>query len=166
MHCLVDVRAAEEFNSGHIEGAKHIPYEEIGVRIGELTDDKSREIVLYCRSGRRSGVWALRSKRTGTSLSSADCLQTARLRHVAADDLDHIYSLDNDPEVMRYINATPREVVRQDIMPVFTRRTADAGLRARGCLNLRPTDATGTVAALGYRLSGVGLWLRRRGFVR
>ena len=53
---LVDVRTAEEFDSGHIEGAKHIPYEEIGVRIGELTDDKSREIVLYCRSGRRSGV--------------------------------------------------------------------------------------------------------------
>ena len=53
---LVDVRTAEECNSGHIEGAKHIPYEEIGVRIGELTDDKSREIVLYCRSGRRSGV--------------------------------------------------------------------------------------------------------------
>ena len=53
---LVGVRTAEEFNSGHIEGAKHIPYEEIGVRIRELTDDKSREIVLYCRSGRRSGV--------------------------------------------------------------------------------------------------------------
>ena len=53
---LIDVRTAEEFDSGHIEGAKHIPYEEIGVRIGELTDDKSRETVLYCRSGRRSGV--------------------------------------------------------------------------------------------------------------
>lgn len=53
---LIDVRSAEEFESGHIEGAKHIPYEEIGVRIGELTDDKSREIALYCRSGRRSGI--------------------------------------------------------------------------------------------------------------
>ena len=53
---LVDVRILEEFESGHIEGAKHIPYEEIGVRIGELTDDTNREVVLYCRSGRRSGV--------------------------------------------------------------------------------------------------------------
>ena len=53
---LVDVRTIEEFESGHIEWAKHMPYQEIGVRIGELTDDTSREIVLYCRSGRRSGV--------------------------------------------------------------------------------------------------------------
>jgi len=53
---LTDVRTKEEFESGHTEGAKHMPYKEIGVRIGELTDDTSREIVLCCRSGRRSGV--------------------------------------------------------------------------------------------------------------
>ena len=53
---LVDVRTIEEFESSHIEGAKHMPYQEIGVRIGELTDDTSREIVLYCRSGGRSGI--------------------------------------------------------------------------------------------------------------
>jgi len=53
---LVDVRTLEEYESGHIEGAKLIPYEEIGARIGELTEDRSREIALYCRSGRRSGV--------------------------------------------------------------------------------------------------------------
>ena len=102
-------------------------------------------------------------------MSPADCLQTARLclRHVAADDLDHIYALDNDPEVMRYINggiATPREVVERDVMPVLTRRAADApacgfwaaealsGEAFVGWFSLRPTDATGTVAALGYRL--------------
>ena len=39
---LVDVRTTEEFESGHTEGAKHLPYEEIGVRIGELTEDTSR----------------------------------------------------------------------------------------------------------------------------
>ena len=53
---LVDVLTTEEFKSVYIEGAKHISYEEIGVRIGELTEDTSREIVLYCRSGCRSGV--------------------------------------------------------------------------------------------------------------
>ena len=53
---LVDVRTTKEFESGHTEGAKHLPYEEIGVRISELTEDTSREIVLYCRSGRRSGI--------------------------------------------------------------------------------------------------------------
>lgn len=53
---LIDVRTREEYESGHIEGAKLIPYEEIGARIGELTEDRNREIALYCRSGRRSGV--------------------------------------------------------------------------------------------------------------
>ncbi len=53
---LIDVRTLEEYQSGHIEGAAHIPYEEIGERIGELTDDREREIALYCRSGRRSGI--------------------------------------------------------------------------------------------------------------
>ena len=53
---LIDVRTVEEYESGHIEGAKLIPYEEIGARIGELTEDRDREIALYCRSGRRSGI--------------------------------------------------------------------------------------------------------------
>ena len=53
---LVDVRTIEEFDSGHIEGAKHMPYQEIGVRIGELTDDTSREnrALLSQRSSFRS----------------------------------------------------------------------------------------------------------------
>jgi phage shock protein E len=52
----IDVRTTDEFNAGHIEGAAHIPYEEIAVRIGEVTTDKNAEIHLYCRSGNRSGI--------------------------------------------------------------------------------------------------------------
>lgn len=52
----IDVRTTDEFNSGHIEGAAHIPYEEIAVRIGEVTTDKNAKIHLYCRSGNRSGI--------------------------------------------------------------------------------------------------------------
>jgi phage shock protein E len=52
----IDVRTTEEFNAGHIEGAAHIPYEEIAKRISEVTTDKSASIHLYCRSGRRSGI--------------------------------------------------------------------------------------------------------------
>jgi phage shock protein E len=52
----IDVRTSDEFNAGHIEGAAHIPYEEIALRIGEVTTDKNANIRLYCRSGNRSGI--------------------------------------------------------------------------------------------------------------
>ncbi len=52
----IDVRTTEEFNSGHVKDAAHIPYEEIGQRIGEVTSDKDATIHLYCRTGRRSGM--------------------------------------------------------------------------------------------------------------
>jgi DNA-binding transcriptional ArsR family regulator len=44
---LVDVRPAEEFEAGHIEGARSIPLEELERRLVELPAD--REVVAYCR---------------------------------------------------------------------------------------------------------------------
>jgi rhodanese-related sulfurtransferase len=44
---LLDVRPAEEFAAGHIEGALSIPLEELDERLAELPDDC--EIVAYCR---------------------------------------------------------------------------------------------------------------------
>src|SRR5437660_4418211 len=44
---LVDVRPADEFEAGHIEGARSIPIEELEDRLAELPAD--REIVAYCR---------------------------------------------------------------------------------------------------------------------
>ncbi len=52
----IDVRTTDEFNAGHLEGAAHIPYEEIATRISEITTDKNATIHLYCRSGNRSGI--------------------------------------------------------------------------------------------------------------
>lgn len=49
---LVDVRSREEYDSGHIRGASHVPYLEIGAR--PPTDDQSALIVVYCHSGGRS----------------------------------------------------------------------------------------------------------------
>ncbi|WP_070965694.1 rhodanese-like domain-containing protein [Vibrio sonorensis] len=51
---LIDVRTPEEFASGHLEGAVNIPLSELEQRLN--TVDKSKQTVLYCRSGRRSGV--------------------------------------------------------------------------------------------------------------
>ncbi len=44
---LVDVRPSEEFDAGHIEGARSVPLEELEDRLAELPAD--REVVAYCR---------------------------------------------------------------------------------------------------------------------
>jgi rhodanese-related sulfurtransferase len=51
-YVLIDVREDDEVQSGMIEGAKHIPLQEIPQASSELNKDK--EYVLICRSGRRS----------------------------------------------------------------------------------------------------------------
>jgi len=52
-HLLVDVRTPEEFAGGHIAGAKNIALQDLPNRLDELPHDQP--IVLYCRSGNRSG---------------------------------------------------------------------------------------------------------------
>src|SRR2546421_6927765 len=44
---LVDVRPTEEFEAGHIKGARSIPIDELEGRLAELPAD--REVVAYCR---------------------------------------------------------------------------------------------------------------------
>jgi rhodanese-related sulfurtransferase/DNA-binding HxlR family transcriptional regulator len=44
---LIDVRPAEEFNAGHIDGAISIPLDELPERLAELPDNA--EVVAYCR---------------------------------------------------------------------------------------------------------------------
>jgi rhodanese-related sulfurtransferase/predicted transcriptional regulator len=44
---LVDVRSPEEFDAGHIEGARSIPLDELEDRLADLPADQ--EIVAYCR---------------------------------------------------------------------------------------------------------------------
>lgn len=49
---IVDVREADEWASGHIAGAVHIPLGSLAARAGEL--DPARPVITVCRSGRRS----------------------------------------------------------------------------------------------------------------
>ncbi len=44
---LIDVRPSEEYEAGHIQGARSIPIEELEQRLAELPAD--REVVAYCR---------------------------------------------------------------------------------------------------------------------
>ncbi len=51
---LVDVRTEAEYEDGHIEGALLLPNEDIGTSEPYLLPDKDAEILVYCRTGRRS----------------------------------------------------------------------------------------------------------------
>lgn len=51
---LVDVRTADEYAAGHIEGAVLLPNEEIGDARPAALPVADAEIMVYCRSGRRS----------------------------------------------------------------------------------------------------------------
>lgn len=96
-------------------------------------------------------------------------LQTKRLilRRVTTQDADAFFALDNDPEVMRYLNGglpTPRDAFDQDIFPGLLQYDAalpgfgfwSAQLQKDGqwigWFSLRPAGDSPTVAALGYRL--------------
>lgn len=55
---VLDVREQEEFNTGHIHSAILIPYTEIETMAEEMLPDKDKQILVYCRSGRRSKIAA------------------------------------------------------------------------------------------------------------
>lgn len=57
-HIILDVREQDEFDAGHIPGAILLPYTEIENKAEKILPDKSAQILVYCRSGRRSKIAA------------------------------------------------------------------------------------------------------------
>lgn len=53
---VLDVRTPEEYASGYVPGAVNIPHDQLASRLAEVPRD--REVVLYCRSGRRTALAA------------------------------------------------------------------------------------------------------------
>lgn len=51
---LVDVRTAEEFQTGHIKDALNIDYNKEDFKSKVSSLDKSKPVLVYCRSGKRS----------------------------------------------------------------------------------------------------------------
>jgi rhodanese-related sulfurtransferase len=49
---VLDVRTPDEFAAGHVPGAVNIPHDQLAKRLAEVPKD--RDVVLYCRSGRRA----------------------------------------------------------------------------------------------------------------
>ena len=52
---IVDVRTPEEFANGHYPGAINIPHETILEVLNQLGVTADTSVILYCRSGNRSG---------------------------------------------------------------------------------------------------------------
>ena len=61
---VVDVRSPWEFEMDHIPGAKNIPLEEVAIKLDEFRSF-NKSIVLYCRSGNRSGMAVTILKQNG-----------------------------------------------------------------------------------------------------
>jgi sulfur-carrier protein adenylyltransferase/sulfurtransferase len=57
---VLDVREAEEWSTGHIPGAKHVPKSFLESRIEGSAPDRDQHVILYCQSGNRS-AWAART---------------------------------------------------------------------------------------------------------
>ncbi len=53
---VIDVRTEEEFKAGHLDGALNIPHERTDALVEAIGEDKGRSVVVYCRTGRRSGL--------------------------------------------------------------------------------------------------------------
>ena len=62
---VVDVRTVEEFAEGHFPGAINIPHEDIVQGIRARNVDKEQTVLLYCRSGNRSGQAEIRLQSSG-----------------------------------------------------------------------------------------------------
>lgn len=78
---IIDVRTAEEFQAGHLDGAININVESpnFDQEISEL--DKVGDYFVYCRSGRRSAIAVSRMSELGfTNLTDLGGLSDASAR--------------------------------------------------------------------------------------
>ena len=55
-YVVLDVREQNEFNAGHIPGSILIPYTQIDAKAETMLPNKDKQILVYCRSGRRSKI--------------------------------------------------------------------------------------------------------------
>ena len=62
---IIDVRGSDEFATGHLRDAKHIPLADLSNRIGELDKSKTKTVIVVCQSGARADKAARQIKAAG-----------------------------------------------------------------------------------------------------
>jgi rhodanese-related sulfurtransferase len=53
---VLDVRTPEEFAAGHVPGAINVPHDQVAGRLGELAGLRDKDVVVYCKGGRRAAL--------------------------------------------------------------------------------------------------------------
>jgi len=53
---LIDARSPEEFGAQHLPGAINVPSDAVDDNVERLPKDKTKPVVVYCRSGKRAGL--------------------------------------------------------------------------------------------------------------
>lgn len=53
-HVVIDVREPDEWRTGHVARAVHLPLAKVATRIGELVPDRGTPILVHCAIGARS----------------------------------------------------------------------------------------------------------------
>jgi rhodanese-related sulfurtransferase len=51
---VLDVRTPAEFAAGHVPGARNVSHDQLAAKLAELEPLRDKDVVLYCRSGRRT----------------------------------------------------------------------------------------------------------------
>lgn len=64
---LLDCRTEEEHDLCRIDGSMLIPLQELSLRVDDLREQEHDEIIVYCRTGRRSLAAAQFMQSTGFS---------------------------------------------------------------------------------------------------
>jgi len=64
-YVVVDVREREEYDAGHIPNAVLVPLSDLEKTAKIKLPDKNKELLIYCRSGRRSKIAAERLAKLG-----------------------------------------------------------------------------------------------------
>lgn len=55
---ILDVRTYEEYDESHIYNSILVPVDDIEIKIETIIPNKSKKILIYCRSGKRSKIAA------------------------------------------------------------------------------------------------------------
>lgn len=62
---ILDVRSRQEFAQGHVPGAIHIPFWQVGAQAERMSDFRDRPIVVYCGRGPRAYIAGAVLRRRG-----------------------------------------------------------------------------------------------------
>jgi len=73
--CILDVRTAREYNSGHVPGAINMGHKEVSGRVDELRPYTDKDVVVYCELG-------IRARMAQTTLTNAGF---PRVYHLTGD---------------------------------------------------------------------------------